>query len=178
MFLSMTGFGSSSQEFSWGTVIVEITSVNHKYQDFSARLPRELSSLENRIINLLRSSITRGKVKLSAEIAWNPGARIPALDEEGLMNLLNQVRRIAKRSHMEAPKDITNLLLIPGVYDENNNLAEQAAHATRLGDESCKFIDGHEEIRRPQAQSKGRGRFEHARKAHSIPQRTLDSRQR
>ena len=128
MFLSMTGFGSSSQEFSWGTVIVEITSVNHKYQDFSARLPRELSSLENRIINLLRGSITRGKVKLSAEIAWNPGARIPALDEEGLMNLLNQVRRIAKRSHVDAPKDITNLLLIPGVYDENNNLAEQAAH--------------------------------------------------
>ena len=102
MFLSMTGFGSSSQEFSWGRVSVEITSVNHKYQDFSARLPRELSSLENRIINLLRSTITRGKVKLSAEIAWNPGARIPLLDEEGLMNLLNQVRRIAKRSHMEA----------------------------------------------------------------------------
>ena len=130
MFLSMTGFGSSSQDFSWGKVIVEITSVNHKYQDFSARLPRELSSLENRIINLLRGSITRGKVKLSAEITWSPGARIPLLDEEGLMNLLNQVRRIAKRSHMEAPKDITNLLLIPGVYDENENLAEQAAHET------------------------------------------------
>ncbi|MBQ7220475.1 MAG: YicC family protein [Synergistaceae bacterium] len=130
MFLSMTGFGSSSQEFSWGTVLVEITSVNHKYQDFSARLPRELSSLENRIINLLRGSITRGKVKLSAEIAWNPGARIPILDEEGLMNLLNQVRKIAKRNHLEQPTDITDFLLIPGVSDENNNLAEQAAHDT------------------------------------------------
>lgn len=130
MFLSMTGFGSSSQAFAWGTVLVEITSVNHKYQDFSARLPRELSSLENRIINLLRGSITRGKVKLSAEITWAPGARMPLLDEEGLMNLLNQVRRIAKRSHMDAPKDITNLLLVPGVYDENNNIAEQAAHET------------------------------------------------
>ena len=130
MFLSMTGFGSSSQEFSWGTVTVEITSVNHKYQDFSARLPRELSSLENRIINLLRGSITRGKVKLSAEITWNPGARMPLLDEEGLMNLLNQVRRIAKRSHMDAPKDITNLLMIPGIYDENDNIAEHAAHET------------------------------------------------
>ena len=128
MFLSMTGFGSSSQEFSWGTVLVEITSVNHKYQDFSARLPKELSSLENRIINLLRGSITRGKVRLSAEITWNPGARIPILDEEGIMNLLNQVRKIAKRNHIEATNDITNLLLIPGVSDGTNNLAEQAAH--------------------------------------------------
>ncbi len=129
MFLSMTGFGNSSHEFSWGTVTIEITSVNHKYQDFSARLPRELSTLENRIINLLRASITRGKVKLSADIAWNPGARIPVLDEEGLMNLMNQVRKIAKRNHVDAPKDIASFLLIPGVYDDHSNLAELAAHS-------------------------------------------------
>ncbi len=130
MFVSMTGFGSSSQEFAWGTVLVEITSVNHKYQDFSARLPLELSSLENRIINLLRGTITRGKVRLSADITWSPGARIPILDEEGLMNLLNQVRKIAKRNHVDPPKDITNFLLIPGVSDEENNLARQASHQT------------------------------------------------
>ena len=77
MFVSMTGFGSASREFSWGTVKFEITSVNHKYQDFSARLPRELSSLENRMLAILRNKISRGKVKFSAEITWNPGAKIP-----------------------------------------------------------------------------------------------------
>ncbi|MBQ7155652.1 MAG: YicC family protein [Synergistaceae bacterium] len=127
MFISMTGFGSSRHEFSWGNVLVEITSVNHKYQDFSARLPRELSSLENKAINIMRSSIARGKVKLSAEITWNPGAHIPALDEEGLLNLINQVRKIAKRNQLEAPSDITNFLLIPGVYDDHSNIAEQEA---------------------------------------------------
>ena len=129
MFLSMTGFGSASREFSWGSVLVEITSVNHKFQDFSVRLPRELSSLENRIINLLRGSISRGKVKLSADITWNPGAHIPVLDEEGLINLFNQVRKIAKRNHMEQPTDITSFLLIPGVYDDHSNLAEQEARS-------------------------------------------------
>lgn len=129
MFLSMTGFGSSSHEFSWGTVSIEITSVNHKYQDFSVRLPRELSSLENRMLTLLRNSISRGKVKLCADISWNPGARIPVLDEEGLLNLFNQIRRIAKRNNFEVTNDITNFLLVPGVYDENNNLAEQAAQS-------------------------------------------------
>lgn len=128
MFLSMTGFGSKSHEFSWGTVSFEITSVNHKYQDFSVRLPRELSSLETRIIALMRSLIGRGKVKLTAEIAWNPGARIPVLDEEGLMNLFNQVRKISKRNQLEIAKDITGFLMVPGVFDSNNNVAEQAAH--------------------------------------------------
>ncbi len=130
MFLSMTGFGSSSQVFSWGTVLFEITSVNHKYQEFSVRLPRELSSLENRIITLMRSLIGRGKVKLTAEISWNPGARIPVLDEEGLMNIYNQVRKITKRNNLESANDITSFLLIPGVFDSNNNIAEQAAHET------------------------------------------------
>ncbi len=130
MFLSMTGFGSKSYEFSWGTVSFEVTSVNHKYQEFSARLPRELSSLENRIITLMRSLIGRGKVKLTAEISWNPGARIPVLDEEGLMNIYNQVRKITKRNNLESANDITSFLMIPGVFDSNNNIAEQAAHET------------------------------------------------
>lgn len=127
MFISMTGFGNSKHEFSWGTVLVEITSVNHKYQDFSVRLPRELSSLENRVLNIMRMGIARGKVKLSAEITWNPGARVPMLDEEGLINLINQTRKIAKRNHLEAKADISNFLLIPGVYDDHSSLAEQEA---------------------------------------------------
>ena len=128
MFLSMTGFGNKSHEFSWGTVSFEITSVNHKYQEFSARLPRELSSLENRIITLMRSLIGRGKVKLTADISWNPGARVPVLDEEGLMNIYNQVRKITKRNNLEFTGDISGFLMIPGVFDSNSNLAEEAAY--------------------------------------------------
>ena len=127
MFVSMTGFGSRSYEFEWGTVKFEITSVNHKYQDFSVRLPRELFSLENRIAAILRSNITRGKVKLSAEITWNPGAKIPVLDNDGLMGLINQVRRIAKRNNLEVTNDITSFLALPGVLDDSSNVAEEAA---------------------------------------------------
>lgn len=125
MFLSMTGFGSKSYDFSWGTVVFEISSINHKFQDFLVKLPPELSALENRMLNIMRSSIGRGRVKLSASITWNPGAEIPQLDEEGLINLFNQIRRFTKKNHLESPTDITNLLLIPGLFSENNNLAAQ-----------------------------------------------------
>ncbi len=127
MFISMTGFGSKSYEFEWGTVKFEITSVNHKYQDFGVRLPRELFSLENRILTILRNNITRGKVKLSAEIAWNPGAKIPVLDNDGLINLVNQVRKIAKRNNLEITNEITDFLALPGVLDDSGNVAEEAA---------------------------------------------------
>ncbi|MBQ6972485.1 MAG: YicC family protein [Synergistaceae bacterium] len=127
MFVSMTGYGSKSHEFPWGTVKFELSSVNHKYQDFSVRLPRELSSLENRILAILRNNIARGKVKLSAEITYNPGANLPALDNDGLSVLISQARSIAKRNNLEVARDITSFLMIPGVLDESGNVAEEAA---------------------------------------------------
>ena len=123
----MTGFGSKSCEFSWGSVIIEISSVNHKFQDFSVKLPKELISLENRILNLMRSSIRRGKVKFSASILWNPGSEIPLINEAGLMNLYNQIKKITKRNGLEISNDITNLLLIPGLFESTANAAELAA---------------------------------------------------
>ncbi|MBQ3585930.1 MAG: YicC family protein, partial [Synergistaceae bacterium] len=127
MFISMTGYGSKSYSFTWGTVKFEVNSVNHKYQDFTVRLPRELMSLENRVLNILRTNIARGKVKLSAEITWNPGAKVPVIDNDSVRVLIGQVRTLAKRNGLEAPDDITSFLMLPGVLDANDNVAEEAA---------------------------------------------------
>ena len=127
MFISMTGFGSRTYSFSWGSVKFEISSVNHKYQDFTVKLPHELLSLENRLLAILREKIARGKVKLSAEIVWNPGAKIPSLDNDSLRVFINQVRTIAKRNGLDTAKDITSFLMIPGVLDVSANVAEEEA---------------------------------------------------
>ena len=129
MFISMTGFGSKTYSFSWGSVKFEISSVNHKYQDFTVKLPHELLSLENRLLSILREKIARGKVKLSAEIIWNPGAKIPSLDNDSLRVFINQVRTIAKRNSLDTAKDITSFLMIPGVLDVSANVAEEEARA-------------------------------------------------
>ena len=127
MIRSMTGFGSKSYEFSWGVVLVEISSINSKYQDFVVKLPRELASLENRILASMRKLIARGRVRFSAEINWAPGGRVPIIDDKSLVKLFNQVRKIAKTNRFEVTNDITNFLMIPGVLDADENLAEQEA---------------------------------------------------
>lgn len=133
MFLSMTGFGRSSREFPWGTVTFELTSVNHRYQDFSARLPRELSSLESRMITSLRAAVNRGKVKLSAEIAWNPGARTPTLDEEGLMSLFRKVRDLSRAEGLDTPQ-LASFLSLPGIC-ETADLVNEAEGGDAVWDE-------------------------------------------
>ncbi|MBR4196412.1 MAG: YicC family protein [Synergistaceae bacterium] len=154
MFVSMTGFGSVSYTFPWGTVKLDINSVNHKYQDFSVKLPHELLSLENRILAILRERIARGKVKLSAEITWNPGAKIPSLDNDSLRIFINQVRTIAKRNSLDTAKDITSFLMIPGVLDGASNVAEQTARESpEIWDKlTIEAVDAMQEMKRSEGE--------------------------
>lgn len=62
MLRSMTGFGRGEFTKEDKKIIVEIKSVNHRYLDTNIRLPRKLNFLENYVRNLVKSSLSRGKV--------------------------------------------------------------------------------------------------------------------
>lgn len=63
MIKSMTGYGKSEQTIDSLNVTVEIKSVNHRYFEFSARVPRECGFLEEKLKKYCNSLITRGKVE-------------------------------------------------------------------------------------------------------------------
>jgi uncharacterized protein (TIGR00255 family) len=117
MFLSMTGFGRASRDFSWGTVAFEITSVNHRYQESTVRLPKELASLESRISASLRSALRRGKVRFSAEISWGAGFNTAKLNEEAVVSYYAHLKGISARLDIPAARDLTPFLSLPGVCD-------------------------------------------------------------
>lgn len=63
MIKSMTGYGKNEQTIDSLNVTVEIKSVNHRYFEFSARVPREYGFLEEKLKKYCNSLITRGKVE-------------------------------------------------------------------------------------------------------------------
>ena len=63
MIKSMTGYGKSEQTIDSLNVTVEIKSVNHRYFEFSARVPSEYGFLEEKLKKYCNSLITRGKVE-------------------------------------------------------------------------------------------------------------------
>lgn len=65
MLKSMTGFGRGEGDTSLGRLTVESRSVNHRYCDISVKLPKRIASFENRIKEIIRSQVARGKVDLS-----------------------------------------------------------------------------------------------------------------
>ena len=68
MVRSMTGFGRAEQEFEGLNVIVEIKSVNHRYFEFSSRIPRSHQYLEEKLKSFCQTRISRGKVEASVLI--------------------------------------------------------------------------------------------------------------
>ena len=63
MIRSMTGFGRSQQIVDGMGITVEIKSVNHRYFDFSSRVPRTYGFLDEKLKTYLQSFISRGTNK-------------------------------------------------------------------------------------------------------------------
>jgi uncharacterized protein (TIGR00255 family) len=65
MLKSMTGFGRAEGNTSLGKVVVESRSVNHRYCDINIKLPKRLSLFENRIKEIIRSQVSRGRIDIT-----------------------------------------------------------------------------------------------------------------
>ena len=68
MIRSMTGFGRAQISVEGYNITVEIRSVNHRYFEFYAKMPRTYSFLEEKVKSTLSKGISRGKVECSLQI--------------------------------------------------------------------------------------------------------------
>ncbi len=62
MIKSMTGYGRAQQTIDGMDITFEVKSVNHRYYEYSSRLPRAYGFLDDKIKNHLQKTISRGKV--------------------------------------------------------------------------------------------------------------------
>ena len=129
--LSMTGFSRSSADYLWGTLNIEISSVNHRYQEISVRLPRESSYFEPILISKLRSMLGRGKIRLSIEVLWNPEFKMACIDEALLVGYWKQLAKITEDVGNDQDISLTSLLSLPGVCDtrRNSNIEKELEEA-------------------------------------------------
>ena len=68
MIRSMTGYGRAEVLIDGRNILVEIRSVNHRFFEFSSRVPRSYGFLENRLKNYLQGKLSRGKVDVNVSI--------------------------------------------------------------------------------------------------------------
>lgn len=71
MIKSMTGFGRSKYENESREYIVEIKSVNNRYNDINIKIPRNISSLEEKVKKQVASATSRGKIDVFVSFTNN-----------------------------------------------------------------------------------------------------------
>lgn len=62
MIRSMTGYGRVQQIIDGYNILIEIKSVNHRFYEFSARVPRVYGYIEEKLKTYMQNFISRGKV--------------------------------------------------------------------------------------------------------------------
>lgn len=82
MLKSMTGFGRAVEEIDGYVITVEIKSVNHRYFDFSSRIPRQYGFLDDKLKSYINSKVSRGKVECYVSVE--------ALDTEDAAVIINK----------------------------------------------------------------------------------------
>ena len=65
---SMTGYGRARQMIGNKEITVELRSVNHRFLEYSSRVPRAYAYLEDKLKNLVKGSVSRGKVDVTLSV--------------------------------------------------------------------------------------------------------------
>jgi uncharacterized protein (TIGR00255 family) len=65
----MTGYGRAQKILNGRDILVEIRSVNHRYYEYSSRIPRTYNYIDEKLKALLKTGISRGKVEINVTIS-------------------------------------------------------------------------------------------------------------
>ncbi len=141
----MTGFGRAEGETTLGKVFVESRSVNHRYCDINIKLPKRLTLFENRMKEMIRSQVSRGRIDVSFRLE-NSGEEKVQLSVD--LDLAKQYYRVLHelKEKLQLKDDIT-LNLLAGAKDlimakeEIGDLEPYWQEVLRILEQSLKNMD-------------------------------------
>jgi uncharacterized protein (TIGR00255 family) len=131
MIASMTGFARREISGSWGALVCELRSVNHRFLESGFRLPDELRAAEGELRQRLAREIKRGKVDCSISYRRVQGAETALeVDTAALERLLSSVRDISRSLPGNPTVNVLDVLRWPGVLRDETDSGDELLKAT------------------------------------------------
>ena len=141
---SMTAFARSEAEFSWGTLVWEIRSVNQRFLEPHFKLPDFMRQYEIAIRDKLRKQLARGKVECTLRFHESVGQQSVQIDQVRLQQIADVLKEIQLSGATDGAVDPLALLQFPGVMNSTSaDLNEVGQAALSLFDEAlAQLIEG------------------------------------
>lgn len=128
MLRSMTGFGRAQGQAGGMAVTVELKSVNHRYFEFSGRIPRMYGFLEEKLKTFLSGYISRGKVECFVQIDVLDGQEAQVLVNHPLAaGYVKALRELSERYGLREDLSCGSLARFPDVLAVHKGEADEAA---------------------------------------------------
>jgi len=115
MIRSMTGFGAGRGGAAGEVVEAEVRSVNHKFCEVKARLPREMASLETDLVRQVKDRLARGGVEFSLRRSATRGALTPRVDAELAAGYARAFEEVRARLGLSGQVSLSEVLAADGV---------------------------------------------------------------
>ncbi len=118
MLKSMTGYGRAQKVLNGRDILVEIRSVNHRYYEYSSRIPRTYNYIDEKLKALLKTSVSRGKVEVAVTIN-----NIEAKDTEIAVNMtvaegyVNALRGVSEQLGLADDLTLSKLIKLPDIFN-------------------------------------------------------------
>jgi uncharacterized protein (TIGR00255 family) len=117
MIRSMTGYGRCQEINGGWDISVEIKSVNHRYFEFSCRLPRSCAYLEDKLKGLVQSRISRGKIDLYLSLSSVEGDDMTIKFNLALAkNYLSGLNELSSQTGLENDVTLSALSRFPDIF--------------------------------------------------------------
>jgi uncharacterized protein (TIGR00255 family) len=135
MMTSMTGYGRGEAESGGIAVSIELRSVNGRFLEVVARLPRRLALRENDIKEIVRKRALRGKISLTASIERGGNGELPLrlnpAAAKAYYKLLNNLRKTLR---LKQTVKLEHLLQFSEIFEpqEIENADEKEWETTQL----------------------------------------------
>ncbi|MCX5813591.1 MAG: YicC family protein [Proteobacteria bacterium] len=128
MIKSMTGFSKVEMEFEEGRLNCEARALNNRYLEIGLKLPKIDYAGEQKLRELVKRYIKRGKVDIT--IKWeksNGGSNALKVNENAVRQYLEVLSILKKNFGLKGQLTIENILSFRDIitYEENNNISEK-----------------------------------------------------
>lgn len=117
MIRSMTGYGRYQEIIDGRDILVEIRSVNHRFYEFSARVPRAYGYLEGKLKSMLGGKITRGKVEVNVSI-FNADGKEALIEANRSIaeGYIDALRNVNKELGLEDDISLSHIMRLQDVF--------------------------------------------------------------
>ncbi len=126
MIKSMTGYGRAIQLVDGMNITVEIKSVNHRYFEFSSKLPRSYGFLDEKLKSFFMGKLTRGKMEcyVSIETVEEPDTLI-SVNHPLVKGYLDAYKELADTYGLENNIKVSDIARVSDVFSIRKQAADE-----------------------------------------------------